>query len=651
MASTNLSLSKAQDIWDVDCSVQELYSSGNYRTIRLYIAVRTTDFTLGRNGGYSVYCEEGGNVPEDGTSIPGSSQSKLVIYDKSFDVYVQPGQTYANINLSFNVHFYSASAGANRELNGSITQITNLSVMSDVAIIAAKNIVVGGKNHENRCSVTWRPPSSSFSYVVKFSLGDFSKESPVISPGATDDFTYTGVWLNTGDGIAEQMPNRTSDTMYVYLYQYSDKTCTEQIGSVASTTITVTLADSFVPKLSNVTMAIVNDSNSYLNSKNIAVSGYSKVKITASAEGNHGSTISYFSIVGSYNSTVYGTSLDYTGGVINSSGNKEFYITCTDSRGRTSAEYKTSTIKFYSYSLPEITKFSVDKNSEGKLVASAEWTYDTIDGNNGSSGTVYYKVSSASDWTPYSSAIISGTPLTLSSIPVNEESSYSFLLVVTDNLGNKSERDDFTTMSTILMDFQDGGRGLGIGKYCEIDNIGRNTSSLEVAMDSYFYGEVYIGADAMPLSDYIRWAQLNVIQTGVIVDLIYPVGSIYITLDTKDPKDLFGGEWEQIRGRFLLATGANVANDNDDYGYMDANVVNQQLGAMGGEAEHKLTIDEMPMHAHWNIRTISARGGLHSPGARDETGKSDGASDPAGSDFYHNNMPPYLAVNMWKRVG
>ena len=41
------------------------------------------------------------------------------------------------------------------------------------------------------------------------------------------------------------------------------------------------------------------------------------------------------------------------------------------------------------------------------------------------------------------------------------------------------------------------------------------------------------------------------------LDLVYPVGSIYMSVNNVNPKNLFGGEWEKIEGRFLLGSGTS----------------------------------------------------------------------------------------------
>lgn len=123
-----------------------------------------------------------------------------------------------------------------------------------------------------------------------------------------------------------------------------------------------------------------------------------------------------------------------------------------------------------------------------------------------------------------------------------------------------------------------------------------------------------------------------------LIDSIYPVGSIYMSANNVNPATLFGGTWQKLEGRFLLGAGS---------GYT--------LGTTGGEATHKLTENEMPSHNHSiSISGYSTQRGVIGEG----TGViSDFVNDPVsgntgakGGNAAHNNMPPYLAVNMWKRT-
>lgn len=124
-----------------------------------------------------------------------------------------------------------------------------------------------------------------------------------------------------------------------------------------------------------------------------------------------------------------------------------------------------------------------------------------------------------------------------------------------------------------------------------------------------------------------------------LLDKLFPIGYIYLSTVATNPKDLFGGTWEQLKDRFLLAAG-------DSY----------SAGATGGEATHKLTTAEMPSHTH----SAAVNGGTVNYGKNRTTignfaikqqGYEDGSTIfPTGNGAAHNNMPPYLAVYMWKRT-
>lgn len=62
---------------------------------------------------------------------------------------------------------------------------------------------------------------------------------------------------------------------------------------------------------------------------------------------------------------------------------------------------------------------------------------------------------------------------------------------------------------------------------------------------------------------------LNAESTKSIVDLVYPVGSYYWSSNATNPSELFGGTWEQIKDRFVLAAGDNYS-----------------VGSSGGSASH-----------------------------------------------------------------
>ena len=134
--------------------------------------------------------------------------------------------------------------------------------------------------------------------------------------------------------------------------------------------------------------------------------------------------------------------------------------------------------------------------------------------------------------------------------------------------------------------------------------------------------------------------RLTAIETSIqnLNNKIYPVGSIYISINSTSPASLFGGTWEQLKDRFLLAAGDSYTS-----------------GATGGEASHTLTTNEIPAHQHSEWLRFSS-GSDASVYAYYPLGNSSGGyamsgnTGNTGGGAAHNNMPPYLAVYMWKRI-
>lgn len=125
-----------------------------------------------------------------------------------------------------------------------------------------------------------------------------------------------------------------------------------------------------------------------------------------------------------------------------------------------------------------------------------------------------------------------------------------------------------------------------------------------------------------------------------------PIGFVYISVNNINPGTIFGGTWEQIKDVFLLACGSTYAN-----------------GTTGGEANHTLTQKELPNYdlkgLKWsNNWPITLDGGTSGSGYKLEyqygvynTSQTKSlCMNSGGSGQSHNNMPPYLAVYMWKRV-
>ena len=127
-----------------------------------------------------------------------------------------------------------------------------------------------------------------------------------------------------------------------------------------------------------------------------------------------------------------------------------------------------------------------------------------------------------------------------------------------------------------------------------------------------------------------------------LLNLLYPIGSVYLSVNSKSPATLFGGTWVQITDRFLYCTTTSKTT--------------------GGEATHTLTINEMPSHSHSfdkNNTSGNAYETLYQGGAGgvmggitsgDNMNQGYTSIGNTGGGQAHNNMPPYFTVYCWYRT-
>ncbi len=117
----------------------------------------------------------------------------------------------------------------------------------------------------------------------------------------------------------------------------------------------------------------------------------------------------------------------------------------------------------------------------------------------------------------------------------------------------------------------------------------------------------------------------------------HPVGSVYITISSSfNPASQWGGTWSKIaEGQCLIQAGSTY-----------------KLGSTGGEATHTLTVSEMPSHDHGLNHFHASRNFQHGGDFTSLITNGDGGYNTltTGGGQAHNNLMPYLAVNIWKRT-
>lgn len=127
--------------------------------------------------------------------------------------------------------------------------------------------------------------------------------------------------------------------------------------------------------------------------------------------------------------------------------------------------------------------------------------------------------------------------------------------------------------------------------------------------------------------------------------LMYPIGSIYMSIKNTNPSSLFGGTW--------IAWGSGRVPVGVNTGDADFETVEKT----GGAKTHKLTINQIPSHSHdLGVKVTSNNG--------DSSAEADQiavnwSSAKHFSEYYggktggsqaHNNLQPYITCYMWKRT-
>lgn len=133
-----------------------------------------------------------------------------------------------------------------------------------------------------------------------------------------------------------------------------------------------------------------------------------------------------------------------------------------------------------------------------------------------------------------------------------------------------------------------------------------------------------------------------------LIDVIYPVGSIYMSVNSVNPSTLFGGTWEQIEDKFLLASGTSYSNGSTG-GSADAVVVthnhllqNEDYYFVGKRKTDSAGTKRV------NVPTSGTNYAYVSSGSN--AFGNFGTTNNIGESGTGKNMPPYLAVNIWKRT-
>lgn len=326
----------------------------------------------------------------------------------------------------------------------------------------------------------------------------------------------------------------------------------------------------------------------------------------------------------------------------------------TDSRGRTTT-VTGAPVSIFDYQMPALqtsvvyrcNAAGVEDSGGACLRVKAAGSCWPLDGRNTITLRARYRKVGGSygDYTTLPSALTTQIATTL-----ERDSTYEVELSAVDTVGSIRAVSYTSSNAAVAFHLRSGGVGAAFGKLAD-------APALQCAWDASFDGALSVAGNAAVGS--------LTVGGKTLVDLLYPVGSLYFSAASTDPGTVLGGTWKQIQDRFLLAAGSAYA-----------------AGSTGGQAQHTLTEQQLPPHTHRVTGSTQAeefshdhglpniaQGGSGSGAYAESWGGGSGSRDlrTDAVSFSHNHsvdllsqaagageafsiLPPYLAVYVWQRL-
>lgn len=502
------------------------------------------------------------------------------------------------------------------------------------AIPRATEPVMGAAMMGETVRISLPRASSAFTHTLSYVFGAAS--------GGIAEGVGTEVQWTVPESLAAQIPDSPSGTGTLTCKTYNGGTL---IGT-KTVTFTASVPAGMKPALTEGWAAVTYD-NSGTKAGAIAawVQGYSKAKAVFDSTKiacKQGASIEKYAV------TYLGKTTEESPYRTDTISATSAMVRCavTDSRGLTAWEDVTVTLESYA---PPMLVGAALYRADGEGAAADSGThiaglatakFSSIGGRNTATIKGYWKSVGGS----YGEGVTlpsGAVGLVTGDVEIAADRSYTAKIVVTDSLGNSTEFEENIPTEQVAFHLKEGGKGAAFGKAAEQDEL------LDVAWDARFRENVQVD---------------GALQVGgkTLLDMVYPVGSIYLSVSGTDPQTLFGGTWARLEDVFLLAAGAK-----------------HPAGSTGGEEAHTITEGEMPSHGNHLMQgrmyqelaenasnDSSYRGNTLYLGknAFASTGNFNrGWKDWNGGEMYpagtlkgggnpHNNMPPYLAVYTWKRT-
>ena len=650
--------------------------ANNTSTIRFYVFLATS----GNTSQYDVYCNNidsnsrgAMSVSVDGSSVynrigRGFAISRIPYRDEYISQYQEPYDTAMGyqylmiltdnasteseafgectiahnsdgtrqVTLSFAGNFtYSSAIGS---ASGSVSIV--LPAIPRVTTPSVSAVTLG-----SAATITLSPASSAFLHTLRAKFGSRAETTIATQTSATSI-----AWTPSLDE-ANAAPNATSVVGTLYCDTYSS-------GILLGTTqvsVTAAIPASVVPTgsiwYSEAEEELTTQFDCFVQRK-------SKLSVNISGAGVYGSSVS--SISTTVNSATYSGNA-FSTNELTTAGTNTIRTTITDTRGRTTV--LTGTFEVVSYDAPAVQSVSVYRcdasgnasNTGGYVMVMVAGSISAVNSANTRTLKIGFKRKSEATYTDVSFSladyVVNGSFLIGGSL--SNQYTYDIRVTLGDYFGEAYGYADLSTAEVILS-VRSTGMGLAVGKVAEQDGF-------DVGWPTRFRGDVQF--DEGLLFSSALW----------LANLIFPVGSIRMTVSAVDESAFLGGTWVRW-GTGRVPVGVNTSDTNFN-----------SVEKTGGASTHTLATAELPSHNHSFSGSVTVNAnGAHthqassgsykvgsgsgstyyymtnsgstsgqttgSGGSHDHTATVSGSVGNNGSGSAHNNLQPYITCYFWKRT-
>ena len=384
---------------------------------------------------------------------------------------------------------FSASCGGAFEFSGAYNSTGSGSwdlptiARATTPVLAATTITMGSS-----INITLTPANSTFKHKLRYDFGSVKGSASGFSMGA--EFTAQGtktVTFTPPTSLGSQIPNNLSGTGQIICYTY-----TSSGTHIGTTYVKITLnIPSYTPSITGVTLT----GNKLLSSA--YVQGKSSVTVNATTQTSYGANIK------SITSVIDGKSysgLPFTTGAL-SSGSKTVKITLVDTRDK-SVTVESAAIQVYAYATPNITEFTLARQTDGTtVIATVKGSISAINNKNGK--TIKVTLNGVTNTITSSSYAISATT-TFTSVPT--DNTLTAKAVFTDSYVSIERAATLPTVA-VTMDFYKNGDGIAMGKVAEYGDLldvnwplrARKIATIDglVTFKNHLYhhGHIYMGGN------------------------------------------------------------------------------------------------------------------------------------------------------------